>query len=332
MNLERFLEKKIRSKADKLDINRRSLYRALRKLGRKKQLAVRVSPDYGGTGLAGRDYFEFTELLQSYSGAFGFLQRQHQAAARFIFEGGNDVLKGEWLPLMAKGKRLVGVSVSHLRDPQHPRVIAERAEDGWSLSGSVSWVSGYRLLDHLVVGFVSPEKNEEGMALIPFKRGRGLKFSKPFNTVALSSIQTVQMELKGYTVEEKSLFALKPVGSYQEASSVRAVHFVNLSALVRAFQRLMDKKGVASHLPLSDAYAECREAFLNRSSDDELLELYARMHAIATRFCYLTRLSYKAAALICPNPVERLYRELMLFGVIISDDETLDACLEQLLS
>lgn len=330
----KLLEKKIKPRAEKIDTDRRAVKKAIKAFGRKKLLAVRVPGTYGGLDLPARDYFAFLEKLQSYSGAFGFLQRQHQAAAKFISQSENVSLKKELLPRMAKGKRKVGVSVSHLRNTEHQKIIASAVEGGWSLKGEALWVSGYRIFDSLVVGFFIPDQEKEGMALIRFKQSHTLSVSKPMQTIALSSIQTVHMQLKGHHVPEPHIVTIQPSGEYKKNSTLIGVHFVNLSALALGCKRELEAIGVEQKEMFENLcleYEECREAFLNRESDDNLHLLYATMHRIATQFCILERLTQKTSALVCPNSCERRYRELMLFGVIVPDFQTLDACLHALI-
>lgn len=327
MNVERFCEKKIKPKAERIDHDPRALKKGFRRLGRKKLLAVRAPVEYGGHDFNLEETFAFTELLQSYSGALGFLQRQHQAAAKFISSWASETFKAEWLPRMAKGKRSVGVSVSHLRSPETPRIIGKPSGEGYQLTGRIPWVSGYRLFDSLVVGFFIPEREEEGMALIRFQKSRTLKISKPLQTIALSSLQTVSLEFENHFVPEDQIFSLRPLGSYQKGRSLLEVHFVNLSALALGLKREYDGEQTDHFHKLSQEYENCRREFLEREEGQNLTPIYTRMLKIATQFCDLVRFMKGTRAVICPNSIERRYRELMLFGVIALDPEIIQTLL-----
>ncbi len=321
MDLTHLLEKKVRPRAERMDTDKRLLRKGFRILGRQKLLAQRASKEFGGSALQGEAYFAFTELLQSYSGALGFLQRQHQAAARFISGSEKSVLKEEWLLHMAKGKRRVGVSVSHLRAPASPCVEARPTEGGWLLKGHVSWVSGYRVLDWLVVGFFCPQEGLEGMGIIRFKKGRALKVSRPIQTVALTSIQTVSIEMRDLFLPEESVVSLRSIGAYADSSNPLDVQFVNLSALALGFLR-----EVEAPLLYAD-YQSCRKTFLESGAT---IALYAEMNRIATHLSHIARFSLGTRGVICPNSVERRCRELMLFSVILPSKEISHACLERL--
>ena len=312
MELTRLLEKKIKPLAEEIDDDPRALKKGFKLLGKHKLLTQSLE-------LEKPDYFDHTELIQSYSGALGFFQRQHQAAARFI---SNSDLKEEWVPLMRKGKRRVGVSVSHLRNPSAPCVEGRPAEGGWLLKGRVPWVSGFRLFDWLVVGFFCHEEGVEGLALIRFKKGRSLKVSPPLDTIALTSIQTLSIELRDLLVPEEHILSLKSVGTYGESSDPLSIQFVNLSALARAFLRDLD---APSH---EEAYEECREAYLEKGAD---LALYGEMNRIATELSQIARFEMGTRSVIVPNPVERRCRELMLFSVILPAKPVTEACLKPLL-
>lgn len=322
MDLSRLLEKKVKPKAEQIDYKPRALLKGFKLLGKNKLLTQKVSSEYGGHALDREAYFTYLELIQSYSGALGFFQRQHQAAAHFISQSEKTVLKHEWLPLMVKGKRRVGVSVSHLRVPEAPKVEATPTEGGWSLKGRVPWVSGYRLFDWIVMGFFCPKEGTEGMGLIPFKRGRSLKVSKALRTIALSSIQTVTIDLKETFLAKEDVISIKPIGTYGRESNSLSIQFVNFSALALAFLRDVQSP------PLQAAYEACRQRFLEEGVD---VNLYAEMNRIATQLSHIARFKMGSQGVICPNSVERRCRELMLFSVILPSKEIIDACLNSLL-
>lgn len=322
MELNRLLEKKIKPKAERIDSDPRALHKGFKLLGKQKLLAQRSLKEYGGSELNREEYFTYTELIQSYSGALGFFQRQHQSAARIISNCEKKALKQEWLPLMAGGKRKVGVSISHLRAPSTPCIEAFPVEGGWSLKGHVSWVSGYRLFDWLIMGFFCPNEGLEGMGLLRFKKGRKLKTSKVLDTIALSSMRTLSVELKGYFLPESHVISLKPIGTFGNSSNPLDVHFVNLSALALGFLRDMEAPA------LRDAYEACREAFMEKGADEAL---YAEMNRIATQLSHTARFSEGTRLTVRPNRVERQCRELMLFGVILPTKKVTDTCLKYLL-
>jgi len=322
MELIRLLEKKVKPKAERMDLESRALLKGFKLLGKHKLLAQRASKEYGGNALEREDYFTYTELIQSYSGALGFFQRQHQAAARFISNSDNAALKQEWLPLMVKGKRKVGVSVSHLRAPATPCIIATPTEGGWTLKGHVPWVSGYRLFDWLVMGFFCPDEGLEGMGLLRFKRSRTFKVSKMLDTIALNSTKTLSVELRNHFLPEADVISIKQIGTYGDASNPLNVQFVNLSALALGFLREVEAP------ILRDAYETCREAFLEKGADEAL---YAEMNRIATHLSHIVRFSSGTRSVICPNPIERRCRELMLFSVILPSKKITEACLKHLL-
>lgn len=323
MEYERLLEKKIKPKVERIDKSPRALLKGFKRLGKHNLLTQRASKEYGGKDLEREEYFAFTELIQSYSGALGFFQRQHQAAARLISQSSKASLKQEWLPLMARGKKKVGVSVSHLRAPSTPYVEGMPKEGGWVLKGKVPWVSGYRLFDWLVMGFFCPQEGLEGLGLVRFKKGRTFKVSKVLDTIALSSLQTVTVELRDFFLAEEDVISLLPIGTYGEATNSLNVHFVNLSALALGFLREIDAP------ELQQAYEVCREAFLEQGAD---ANLYAEMNRIATHLSYIARYSLGTKGIICPNSVERRSRELMLFSVILPSKEVTEACLKRLLA
>ncbi len=318
---ETFFERKIKPLAESMDDSPRKLRRGFKLLGKQSWLAQRIPKNFGGLEANARDYFEYTELVQSYSGALGFFQRQHQAAGRFLCQSENAALKEATLCQLPRGKWSCGVSLSHLRMPHAPCILASRRLGGWNLSGQVSWVSGYKLFDSLVVGFFCPSEGLEGMGLLRFKKSRSLHFSKPLKTVAMRSIQTVSMRLKDFFLEEKDLLSLMPIGHFAETYSALNIQFVNLSALARAFLR-----GVEAPR-LEQDYLRCRQTFLKEGCD---ATLYGEMARIATLLSLVEKYHSGIQSVIAPNPVERRARELLLFSLILPEKRLLDQSLKRI--
>lgn len=323
MDLDVLFTKKIAPKAELIDLDSKALIKGFKVLGRNQLLGRRVPKQWGGAAANREEYFTYTEQIQSYSGALGFFQRQHQAAARFIGGSACLELKDTWLKPMIKGKRKVGVSVSHLRNPRAPCVEARRTDGGWFLNGVVPWVSGYRLFDSLVMGFFCPDEGLEGMGLIAFKKSRAFKPHPIISTVALSSVNTLTVELKELFVPEQSIISLSQMGTYAETSDALNVQYVNLSAVALGFLRHVD------HPHLHDAYHACRRTYLDKGAD---VQLYAEINKIATHLSHIARFMGGVRAVICPNEVERRCRELMLFSVILPQKPLLETCLDKLLT
>lgn len=141
----------------------------------------------------------------------------------------------------------------------------------------------------------------------------------------------MHLRFKEHIVPESRVFSVRPMGSYKQNLTIHEVHFVNLSALALGFKRELEGHHNDLYTDLCSQYKNCREAFLQRTSTENLPLLYAQMHRIATEFCTLVRFMKQSVSLICPNSIERRYRELMLFGVIISDAQTREACLQQMI-
>jgi len=322
--------------AECMDSDPSSLMKGFSFLGEKHLLALKVPKEYDGEGLSREEAFSFLELLTSYSGALGFFQRQHQAAGRIIALGDNSELKSEYLPRMGSGEITSGVAYSHLRFLPRMNITGRRTSQGIEISGRVSWVSGYRLFENLVIGFFLPEENLEGFGWIPFIESASVKMSQPFNTVSLSSLQTVSIEFHNCLIPHEQVISLSSMGTLASSGRATARHFVSMSALGLALKReleLIEEVSIQKYCPsLFEKWQSVRSAYQNRTNDDEMDSLFAQMHHIVTHLLHLARFSWGTAALICPNSLpnslERRYREYLLFSMICMNKELREKCLD----
>jgi len=140
---------------------------ALRGLGGRSLLGLKIPRRWGGTQIGDLDYFLYQETLTRYSGTLAFIQTQHQTAAALIARGQNEFLKQKYLPYLSRGQILAGVGFSHLRHPGEPLLRAIPHEQDYLLSGNVPWISGYGVFQRAVVAAALPDGSIL-LALLPF--------------------------------------------------------------------------------------------------------------------------------------------------------------------
>jgi alkylation response protein AidB-like acyl-CoA dehydrogenase len=78
-----------------------------------------------------------------------FVWIQHQGAVKRLTGTGGD-LADSWLPRLASGAVRAGVAVGGVRDEQDP-LVATPTDTGWRLDGAIPWVTGWGLVDVLLV-------------------------------------------------------------------------------------------------------------------------------------------------------------------------------------
>jgi len=194
---ESYLRREVAPQAALLDCDSKALQQALKSLGDRSLLALTVPEIWGGAGFTERNFRRFQVMVTRYSGALAFLQSQHQSAAAMLAKSTNETLKQEFLPFMASGKVLMGVGYSHLRRGGDPVLKAIPTEGGYYLEGEIPWISGYGLLQNVLIGATAVD-DQEVYGILPFSPQPNLEFSPPMELAAMSSTNTVSATVKGY--------------------------------------------------------------------------------------------------------------------------------------
>ena len=82
---EDYLRERVAPTAEKIDREPNALKEALKRMGDRCLLALKVPKKWGGAEFNELDYRRFQMSIARYSGALAFLQTQHQSASSFIF-------------------------------------------------------------------------------------------------------------------------------------------------------------------------------------------------------------------------------------------------------
>ena len=135
-------------------------------------LGMGLPRQYGGLDASGLTQREVNETFASYCGVTTFIQAQHHGPSRMIFNGPNQRLKEMLLPDLASGKQMCAVSFAHLRRPGPPVLRASPVENGYRLDGINPWVTGWGLMNQVVMGATLPD----GRFIYVWVPGRSRRF------------------------------------------------------------------------------------------------------------------------------------------------------------
>ena len=117
-----------------------SIIRQMAELG---YFGMSVPEEYGGQGMGNLVMIVITEELSAASlAAAGSLITRPEILTKALLKGGTESQKRRWLPPVAAGELMVGISVTEPdtgSDVASVRCRAERAEDGWRISGAKAW-------------------------------------------------------------------------------------------------------------------------------------------------------------------------------------------------
>ena len=154
--------------------------------------------------------FELFKEITPYSGSLSFLAIQI-LAANAIMTKNNFKRKEHFF------KKKCGISINHLRDNK-TIVSATKCKNGYLLNGQLTWASGYKIFDKLLIGF--HHNNKEYEVLASFKNKKGFTIIETPKTFVGQSLNTVNVKLKDFFVKEKNIVSSNPIGNYNKNKSL----------------------------------------------------------------------------------------------------------------
>ena len=164
-------------------------------------------PD-GGLGFVEEEVFSAVELLASACLASTFVWVQHFGLLGELLEPSTPAaLKAELLPGAVQGLVKGGLALAGLL-PGPPRLRAVQARDGWLLEGEAPCVSGWGVVDLLVVAARGPDETVVRL-LVDAKPQPGLSVS-PLRLSALNATATARLGFGGVFVDGWRCTAQRP--------------------------------------------------------------------------------------------------------------------------
>jgi (2S)-methylsuccinyl-CoA dehydrogenase len=185
-----FGENEIAPHAERIHRNDETVPEAfLEKMAELGYFGLSVPEEYGGVEMGNTAMIITTEELSRVSlAAAGSLITRPEILAKALIAGGTERQKQHWLPQIADGSLMVGISVTEPdvgSDVASVRCRAERASvdgvDGWSISGPKAWCTFAGRADILAVLLrTDPDlsKGRRGLSLfiVPKQRSREHEF------------------------------------------------------------------------------------------------------------------------------------------------------------
>jgi (2S)-methylsuccinyl-CoA dehydrogenase len=201
----------------------------IQKMGEAGYFGLSVPEEYGGYEMGNVAMIITTEELSraSLAGA-GSLITRPEILAKALLAGGTEEQKREWLPKIASGELMVGISVTEPNIGSDVASLSCRAErrtvggvEGWVLNGPKSWCTFAGRADILaVLARTDPDtsKGAKGLSLFiaPKERNRGHDFSftqatggkiegKADRTPGYRGMHSFTLNLEDYFVPAKNL-------------------------------------------------------------------------------------------------------------------------------
>lgn len=336
---EEYLQTEVKPRANEIDADPAALGAALEGLFDRGLMALRRPEAYGGPAMPEREFRLFQESVARASGALAFLQTQHQSAASLIAKGTNEDLRETKLRGMATGETRMGIGFSQLRREWPPVLRAEPVSEGYRLTGTVPWITGFSFFHEYVVG-ASLLDGRAVFGVLPLADAPGCRMSPPMRLAALESPQTVAAEIEGQILPLELVVNIQPEGWIRnndminitlQASFALGCARAGIDIVEAAAERRGSAKIGEAAVALLAELAECREA-LQASEGDDAARLAARAWAIdlAVRCAHAGVTVSGGAANSIRHDAQRVYREALVFTVSAQTVPIMEATLDRL--
>ena len=253
------------------------------------------------------------EALGGGSLAAAFVWVQHHTTVRAIAESTNE-LRLEWLPGLCSGRTRSGIAVAALRRPGPPAMVAEPDGDGVVLHGFAPWVTGWGLID---VVLVAARDGEQVLwALVDATTGPALRAHR-LRLAAVDSSSTVRLSLDGLVVPASRIVGRQLYSQWRagEAPGLARSGFLAIGVAQRCVRLLGDQAG-----DLSRMVDQARRRLF---SVDQEGVVAARVEASLTALRAATALvaAGGGSSIEVDHPAQRLAREAMFLLVFAQTQE-----------
>lgn len=278
----------------------------LEALGRLGLYGALAPQSQGGLGLTLQELTTVVERLASGSLAPTFVWIQHFRLLRSLLDPTTPATLRAWLPDVVTGALKGGIALVGLM-PGPPRLWATPIAGGWRLDGAAPWVSGWGIIDLLLVTARGPHDTTVSVVL-DARPHPGLT-AKPARLSAMNASATVHIQFDGVTVDRGRLVSEVPAAARPEGEGLRNNGSLALGVVRRCCLLL-------GPTPLDDALRQCR-ARLDTASVDAMPAARAAASALAVQAAHAVAVARGSRAALVGDPAERLTREaaiLLVFG------------------
>ncbi|MBD1840539.1 acyl-CoA/acyl-ACP dehydrogenase [Coleofasciculus sp. FACHB-64] len=341
---ESYLRQSVAPLATEIDSSPEALGEALKGLGERSLLALRVPQEWGGSEVSEQTFRTFQELIARYSGALAFLQTQHQSASGMLVASKNCSLKCQYLPRMSNGQILVGVGFSQLRRQGDPTVKAFPVEGGYHLEGQVPWVTGWGLFQEFIVAATLPDGGAV-FGIVPFvtkyqEMGGAITFTQPMQLAVMTSTNTVTANLTSWFLPQERVVSIKPAGWIHENDLKNVLHqgFFALGCARAGLDILEAAALTKPNAFISKAFKSldreltaCSTAIRHPSKPfADRLQIRAWAIDLAVRCAHAAVTVSRGAANYSHHAAQRVYREALVFTVSGQTTAVMEATLNRL--
>ncbi|MBX3032104.1 MAG: acyl-CoA/acyl-ACP dehydrogenase [Chloroflexi bacterium] len=273
-------------------------------------MAVAAPPELGGLEQTDRETASDLVLtLASGCLATTFMWIQHNGAVRGVAASDRTDLRDGWLAPLARGEVRGGIALAGARGgPAQTRV--RRTDTGYVLDGESPWVTGWDMVDVLLVAAVDDTATVHFL-LVDAVAGPTLE-AAPLDLVSVRASRTVTLRFTDHEVPADRLVRTQPLDDWgrSQASGGATNGFLALGVVERCRRLIGSPTWVDAEL------AACRSALLT-ADDVDVPAARAWASDLAWRASGALAVHSGARSVLRPGHPERLVREaafLLVFG------------------
>lgn len=262
--------------------------------------------EVGGLGLGG--FPVLTDVIAALAGGClttTFVWLQHLAPLMAVATVAEPDIRNQWLAPLASGQVRAGLAMAR---PQRIRVT--EVPGGYTLTGESAWVTGWGLIDILLVGGV----DDDGLLhffLIDARESDTL-VAEPSELMAVQASRTVSLRFAGHFVPAERLGRTEPFDSFVASDAQGSVMngFLALGVAGRC-ARLLEAEDLTSDI------AQTRLRLLT-AAGDQVPAARAEASLLASRAAARLMVQTGSRSVLADEHAGRLYREtgfLLVFGL-----------------
>lgn len=248
-----------------------------------------------------------------------FVWLQHQGVARRV---AGSPLADELLDDLQLGKQRGGVALGGTL-PGPPRLRATAVPGGYQLTGASPWVTGWGMIDLLLV-MARDEHDNLISAIIGARESDALRVSSPLRMVAATASNTVTAHFTDLFVPNEAVLGEQPYAEWAERDAA-GLRF-NGSLALGVANRCTRLLGPS---PLDAELAACRTR-LDMAGPDDLPAARAAADELAVRASSALLVHTGSSSILLDEHPQRLAREAMFLLVFASRKGIRDALLNTL--
>ncbi|CAM3874410.1 acyl-CoA dehydrogenase family protein [Kibdelosporangium persicum] len=277
-------------------------------------------PEFGGPGVDFPDFLRIIETLASACLTTAFTWLQHHGVVMGLAMTPNAALREKYLGRAASGQLRGGGAFSGVI-PDPPRVRATRVDDGWSLHGDVTFVSGWGIVDVLHVSAYDETSGDVVSGLIEARAGNGIVKVQPLDLVAAQASNTVRLVFDDLHLADDMVTTRANREEYLGGLAIGLR--VDSSLALGLIQRAAAGLDSVGQQEMADAFraesASLRARFDAVMADPSAMPaMRAECSALAVRACTAFVVAAGGRSLLQSHDAQRLARESLFTLVVAS--------------